>query len=319
MKINKITIFDTSICTENNGDKIIMEYASKEINNIFKNSFCVNIPTHDVISKPSYSHINSSNYSIVCGTNLLSSNMNKYNQWKINLFDSTHINNVILLGVGWWQYQGKPNIYTKILLKRVLSKKFVNSVRDSYTEKMLKSIGISNVINTGCPTMWGLTKNHCDDIPRYKSDNVIVTLTDYNKDLKYDKELLEMIFKHYKKVYFWIQSYDDYDYIKSLLPLKYKEIEFVMPTLEAYKNILSSSIELDYVGTRLHAGIMALNYKKRTLIIGIDNRAIEMRNDFKLPVVERRSISTLEHFINGEIKTDIKIPTENIGRWKAQF
>ena len=86
--MKKISILDTSICTENIGDKIIMDFAMKEIEKEFGNSFYVHIPTHDVIWKNSYRHVKTSDHAIACGTNMLSSNMNRYNQWKINLKDS---------------------------------------------------------------------------------------------------------------------------------------------------------------------------------------------------------------------------------------
>ena len=50
------------------------------------------------------------------------------------------------------------------------------------------------------------------------------------------------------------------------------------------------SENIDYVGTRLHAGIRALQHKKRTIIIGIDNRAIEKAKDFNLTVIDRKNI-----------------------------
>ena len=49
------------------------------------------------------------------------------------------------------------------------------------------------------------------------------------------------------------------------------------PTLEAFDNLLESEIDLDYIGTRLHAGIRAIQKKRRSIIIGVDNRALEMQ------------------------------------------
>ena len=73
-------------------------------------------------------------------------------------------------------------IYTlDFLLKILLSKTYLHSVRDEYTKDMLERIGIKNVINTGCPTMWSLTEEHCKQIPIKKSNSVVFTITDYNK------------------------------------------------------------------------------------------------------------------------------------------
>ena len=42
-------------------------------------------------------------------------------------------------------------------------------------------------------TMWGLTNEHCQDIPKTKSENVVFTLIDYNKDIINDYELIKYI------------------------------------------------------------------------------------------------------------------------------
>ncbi|MBO5140007.1 MAG: hypothetical protein J6B76_05055, partial [Peptococcaceae bacterium] len=77
---------------------------------------------------------------------------------------------------------------------------------------------------------------------------------------------------------------------------------------------------VDYVGTRLYAGIHALNHKVRSIILAVDNRATEMGRDVNLPVIQRSEIAkTLENKINSEFATDIQIKQDNIESFKAQF
>lgn len=77
---------------------------------------------------------------------------------------------------------------------------------------------------------------------------------------------------------------------------------------------------IDYVGTRLRAGIHALNYQKRSLIIAIDNRAKELAKDTNLPVIERSRIrEELEDKIKSNYVIKLKIPLTNIETWKNQF
>jgi len=147
--MKKILLFDTSIGTDNLGDYLIMEAIKSELRSIFHNDFFIYVPTHDKLGENSINKIKISDFKFVCGTNLLSSNMNNYNQWKINIWDLRFINNVILMGVGWWQYQNSPNFYTNILLNKILHKKYLHSVRDSYAADKLKAIGFKNVVNTG--------------------------------------------------------------------------------------------------------------------------------------------------------------------------
>ncbi len=316
--MKKITVFNTAICSENIGDYIIMDSVDREIYNLFYNDMIFETLTHDVVSKPTYRLNKTSDYSFVGGTNLLSSNMNKYNQWKINLIDSLFLNNVILMGVGWWQYQKEPNLYTKYLLKSVLDSKILHSVRDSYTEKMLKSVGINNVINTGCMTMWTLTKEHCKDISTRRAENVVFTLTDYNKDTTDDFELINILLRNYKKVYFWPQGSGDLGYFKTFQNIN--NIEILGGNLFAYDQLLEdASIDLDFIGTRLHAGIRALQKKRRTIILGIDNRAEEKSKDFNLKVLSRKNIDKLEDLLKNEFTTDININEKNINKWKNQF
>lgn len=317
--MKKILLFDTSICTDNLGDYLIMEAIKLELRNIFHNDFFIHVPTHDKLGKNSINKIKISDFKFVCGTNLLSSNMNNYNQWKINIWYSRFITNVILIGVGWWQYQNSPNFYTRILLNKILHKKYLHSARDNYTVDKLKAIGFKNVVNTGCPTLWALNNKHCYLILNRKSDNVLFTLTDYNKDYKKDLELIKILKNNYDKIYFWPQGLNDFEYLNAILKSYKGNLVYVSPDIKELDKLLSSEIKLDYVGTRLHAGIRAMQYKRRTIIIGIDNRAIELAKDFNLPLIKREEINCLLDRINSSFKTMISLPIDNINKWKNQF
>ena len=138
------------------------------------------------------------------------------------------------------------------------------------------------------------------------------------KDVATDKALIKVLVKNYKKVYFWIQGSDDLEYFKSLH--SGENIEIIPPTLEAYDRILENVNSLDYIGTRLHAGIRALQKKVRTIIVGIDNRAIEKSKDINLKIILRDDIEDkLELMLKEEFKTDIRLPIASIEKWKNQF
>ena len=313
----KVVEFRPSISSENIGDHIIQYYISKQMEDMFGDHFTVTMPTRSYLTKQNMRHINMADYSFVCGTNLLASNMDKRRQWNLRKKDMFRIHDVILLGVGWWQYQGKPNWYTKILLKKVLSTQVIHSVRDSYTEQRLKSAGIQNVLNTGCPTMWGLTQEKVNRIPIYKGKYVVTTLTNYMQNDELDRYILDILLANYETVYVWLQAIEDY---AQLQRMGYdKKVQIVAPTLEAYNELLRMN-SLDYIGTRLHGGIHALNNKKRSLIIAVDNRAKEISKDTNLPVIGREEVKEkLENIINSAWKTEIELPISNIRKWKAQF
>lgn len=315
--MRELAVLDTSIASENLGDKIIMDYCGQILETLFPKVFTAAFPTHDILGRLSKEKINNSDLAIVCGTNLLSANMNKYNQWKINMKDANYLSNVCLLGVGWWQYQQEPNRYTKKLLKKILDNSYLHSVRDSYTEKQLKSMNIENVVNTACPTMWNLKKDHCQKIPQQRADEVITTLTSYGKNRKKDKLMLEILCNNYKKVYLWLQASEDSDYLQELE--MQTSIETISPNLNHYDQLLQEK-NVDYVGTRLHAGIRALNNRRRSLIVAIDNRALEIAKDTNLPIIKREELDQqIERKINSEWKTEIILPEDNIRKWKQQF
>lgn len=285
------------------------------LSSLFDDTLFINIQTHDKISNNSYNYMNQSLYRIVGGTNLLSSNMNRYNQWKVTMWDSLFISDIILLGVGWWQYQKPPNSYTRILYRRLLSKNHLHSVRDAYTEKMLKSTGIENVVNTSCPTMWLLSKSHCSGIPRHKSRNVILTFTEYNQNPDHDARVFKILSDNYDCIYFWPQQPRDYLYMKSLGG---ERVTYLHPSVDSLDAVLIQK-DVDYIGTRLHAGIRALQYKRRAIILSVDNRALEIAKDTNLPVFPREDTGELRKWISRPYATDVTLPEENIRRWKEQF
>ena len=313
----KVTLFDTAVSTENLGDFIIMDSVRDHINEVFPMAMVLHTATHDIVSRPTYNMVKHSAFSFVGGTNLISSNMNHYNQWKINLIDGLFLKDLVLMGVGWWQYQKNANLYTRCLLKSILHHEILHSVRDSYAEWMLQKAGFNNVINTSCATMWRLNEEHCSEIPPEKAENVVATLTDYNKDPKKDLALVELLKKTYQKVYIWPQGSGDLDYIQQLGLTKLAEI--LPPKLEAYNQLLESDISLDFVGTRLHAGVRALQKKRRSIILGIDNRAFEKARDFNIKVCARGRLDELKTMIQSDFSTEIALPSENIKKWKSQF
>jgi hypothetical protein len=311
-----INLFNPSIASGNTGDQIIIDSVKRELQSIFKEGFIFDLPTQEIIGRLSVKYSKDSKYSYLGGTNILSSNMLRYKQWNINFTDSFLLKNIILLGVGWWQYQDNPDFYTKFILKNVLEKKFNHSVRDGYTEDKLNSIGMFNVLNTGCPTMWRLTDYHCKEIPVSKGDDVVFTLTDYNKSEKYDISFINILLKYYRNIYFWPQGSGDLDYFRSL---SVKNINVISPNLNAYDEVLSSNQSLDYVGTRLHGGVRALQKRRRSLILTIDNRAHEIALNTRLPVVARSNREQIENWIISSASTSIKMPWSNIELWKNQF
>lgn len=313
--MNKIVVLDTWINDTNQGNKIIMDAVCRILRDTFPCDILYHVSALEYINS-GRDLVKTADYVFLGGTNILSSDMNRTSEWRLRLRDMLWLHNVILLGVGWWQYQTKkPNLYTQALLGQILSKKLYHSVRDSYTANKLNDMGLK-ALNTGCPTIWDLTKNKCAKISLNKGRDVILTFTEYNKNPQFDTLLYQTLKRNYRRVYFWPQQFEDRNYAKAICD---NEVIFIDPSLEALDDYLGNE-DIDYCGTRLHAGIRAMQHSRRAIIIGVDNRGVEMGKDFNLPVLSRALITThLEQMIVSEWPTKIELDIQAIRSWKEQF
>ena len=315
--MSKIVLYEPSMGSDNLGDQIIVDGVKTALNNIVSKAFVVELPTHTPANWRYLRYLEKykSNYKFVCGSNIIVGkvyDLVHLRQWAVPALSLPWYGPLVLVGVGSQQYNQKINWITRMVYKFLFRKDIIHSVRDSYTERALKEIGISNVMNTACPTMWGLTEDHCRHIPAAKAKYCICTLTDYKENASRDNLFLKILNNSYEKVYFWAQGNGDEKYFRSLM--ESKDIEELSPTLDAYNKYLDEN-DTDYVGTRLHGGMRALQKMRRTIIIGVDNRAAELHKDFGL----QEDIVQLENIIASEFSTKIKLPNENIKVFLDQF
>lgn len=317
--MKKIYLFEPSIGSENVGDQIIIDSIKKEMCELFAPSFCIELPTHTPLSNRYMYFLGKPDYRFILGSNIIVGDLNQFihlKQWCLSPLTLHNVKNAILIGVGAQQYGQKIRYLTKLSYRLLFNKSYIHSVRDSYTEKNLKSIGILNVLNTGCPTMWSLSSAHCKLIPCHKAEEVVFTLTDYKPNIERDSLLIKTLKENYLKISFWPQGHRDFDYFKSLSNTD--DINVINPNLKDYDYFLNTH-DVDFVGTRLHGGIRALQHKRRSLIIGVDNRAVELNKDFNLPVLKQENISDLSALINTTWHTDIRLPVQNIKKFLLQF
>lgn len=314
-----LIVFNTALGTENLGDYIIMHYCNLVLQELFTERNYFDISTHEVPSRNVEKKVEKAKYKIICGTNLLTSHIEKWWNWRLpdGFRAKKPYRNIILLGAGWGNYQEECSDYTSMIYKSLLNPTVLHSVRDQYTEDKLKAAGIKNVINTGCPTMWRLTPTFCKTISTEKADNVVTTITDYRRNIDRDSYMLNILGRNYNNVYLWLQGLKDEEYLRTLN--KPDNLIVIPRDLRMFEEILNTG-NIDYVGTRLHAGIFALNHSVRSFIIAVDNRAIEIAKDTALPIIlSDRVEEELEMKIISSFATDIKIKEDNIRAYKAQF
>lgn len=278
-------VLNTALSSDNLGDQIIVESLKFLLDNAK-----YQIPSHEYLSEESKKQIKDVDYVFLLGTNAIARDMTK-SPWHLksedlnsNVFD----NKLILVACGWCYYSDKEmTTETKDFFIRSLSKDVYHSVRDSYTLKQLNSIGINNVLNTNCSTLW---HPHIEAdkmiIATQKTNNVIFTITDYRQDTKLDLGFIRTLLIWHENVFFWPQGTHDLEYYYD--KLFDSRIQILNHSLDAFdKCIETHGYDMSYIGTRLHAGIRAHWYGIPSLIISIDNRANEINNDTNLPIIQR--------------------------------
>jgi hypothetical protein len=311
--------------SSNLGDFIISESILSLLGSLFPHNEIKRVSSHSFLTKKHRELIKSSAFSFIGGTNLLYSDMLTYRQLALRkgrlLWLFPGINDLILVGAGWGpDYKKKMTWRSSLLYNNILHRNYLHSVRDSFTADKLSKETRRKTINTACPSMWKL--NDIDPNIEKRPGDCLFTLTDYRKDQENDSKLIGLLLESFKDIHFFPQGSGDLDYIRTLdiytqnktriklLPHDYKE----------FKQFINST-SFVYIGTRLHGGIKCLDASKKALILAVDNRAHEIGNDFLMPVIPRTDFQSMQRWLENKwvFSGKIKLPVDNINRWKQQF
>ncbi|MDD6270081.1 MAG: polysaccharide pyruvyl transferase family protein [Oscillospiraceae bacterium] len=320
-------IFDTAICTSNLGDEVILDAIRRNMKEVFDNNFMLRLSTHSsnfsfmqmMRKNKKIEYCANADYKFICGTNLISQKrIGKVNaQWQIHLSNIPVLKNSILVGAGTTDGGEKMDFYAKYLYKKVLSDKYMHSVRDELTKRVVESLGVK-AINTGCPTLWELTPEHCMEIKKSKSENCIISVSGYadQKNESRDQTFIDIVNRNYNNIYVWIQTTEDEKYLDSL---KGTENIKRIYSLSMFREVLRKG-DVDYIGTRLHGGVFAMQNKVRSLIISIDHRAEGFHEKNNIPIIRRNEIETdLERLINSDFETRVINDYDSINKFRSQF
>lgn len=312
--------FTKNKTSPNIGDLIISRAVERELHSIFgEDCLIINRPSHSYLSFSDIKLLKNVDYIFVGGSNLLWFRFFPRASFRIGILGMIFYRKLILFGVGWGSYKlQKVGIWSKFISKLIFSKTNFHSVRDEFTANLSREkLGLKNTVNTVCPTLWFWLDRNSKNYRVLKGERCVFSLTDYDKDPENDLKLIDEINMAYKKcnIYFWPQGAGDTAYVKSL---GYDGI-IIDRSLESLIKFYKEDIPTDYIGTRLHAGVLALEYNLRTLIIKIDNRANEIARDTGLQIIDRVSLNGLNKWIEHSPEINIKLPKENILSWKSQF
>jgi polysaccharide pyruvyl transferase WcaK-like protein len=321
MRLPFVTLLDPSIGSRNLGDKIISEAVHREIRRAAPSAWLQVYSSHQALGLRVASSIRRCRVGLVGGSNLLDFSMgwtSTFNQWGVGVGSVVLLRGarVVLVGVGSTNYSPRgPSRAAKQLLPRLLSQTQLHSVRDTYTAELLHALGISNALYTGCPTMWNLDPDLLGRIPATPATEAVVVVTDYRRAPELDTGWLRLVKQRYEKVHLWPQGEGDLGYVTSL---GLSGLNILPPTLEGYDDVLAGEDRsIDYVGTRLHAGIRALQFGRRAVIISVDNRSREISRSTGPPVVGGEpGTGEIARALDSRDFAGVSLPRENIDRWR---
>lgn len=306
----RIGWLNPSIGSKNLGDQIIEAAVAREVADLLPTHAAIEqLPTQRFLGLAERRRAAHCDAFLVGGTNLVNGNIPRYLQWRIDPHSARiYSGRTSLLGVGWWQYQDLNALSSRIW--QYVLKNQVHSVRDQYTANRFSAMGL-RAINTGCPTMWRLPAETTHETDRRR---VVATITDYHRDPRRDKRMLDALAGNYDEVLVWLQGSKDRAYLAELGA----RVQFVAPSLAAFDEVLNAG-DIDYFGTRLHAGVRALQFGVRATVVAIDNRAREISKDTGLPIVSNNFEPREVEESKARLSTNITLDHAAIESWKLSF
>jgi polysaccharide pyruvyl transferase WcaK-like protein len=305
----KVLVFDPALENVNAGDEII----SRSIQTLGLPNMenAIRLTTHRPLKLSERRLVSQADYVILGGTNALSSHMERFRQWLIDPDLAFRMRRkLILLGVGWWQYQEEPCRYTRTLFKQVFARDVPQAARDRYTADRLNALGHTTLM-TSCPTMWRLPE---EQRAVGLSNSVVVTVTDYQRDVPVDRRWLDAVYSRYDNVRLVGMGPLDGAYMFEELNLPRKDWSgFGVDSLDA------AVTDADFIGTRLHGGVRALQLGRPSVILACDNRAAEISRTTRLAVVDRRKPDEIMRVLSGEVQKHLQLPLAAISAWTEAF
>jgi polysaccharide pyruvyl transferase WcaK-like protein len=316
---------NNGVPSNNLGDLIIYDSVIKIIEELFPDYEVVRLSAHQWFTQKEKMQLKESLVTFAGGSNFLSSDIRHFYRFtpekKRGFYLFPGFNNVVLLGTGWYRYQQRPDWATTIYFNRILNKRYFHSLRDNFSVQQLKKAFITKLLNTCCPTTWNLNPLFVNKF-QVGYDNILFTLNNNYPNSTADNNFItEILNAGSKYIYFFPQVAEDKDYLTTLTGFKENKSKFkILPHQYNEFNQFTHNSQFNYIGTRLHAGIHSLQRSMPSIIIGVDNRAIEIQKDTNLNVIGRKDSQLLQNWMQGSYNPgEIQLPMENIAKWKNQF
>ncbi|MEM6489303.1 MAG: polysaccharide pyruvyl transferase family protein [Pseudomonadota bacterium] len=318
----EVAVFDTAVGSQNLGDQIIMRASMRVLERLFPQAHFWSLPSHDHIGPRGFKRLRHSLFSIACGTNLIHPKMPSRGQWKLPrawhrgwpFYARLRPRRLALMAVG--SNGAAPTPQAARYLQRTLWPGLPISARDQATQRLLEEAEVP-AVHTSCVTLWDLPEDHPMRVPRHKAKACVVALTGTRRPtraaVERDQRLLDSVAAAYETRFLWPQGQVDTEYYLSLARSDFTVLHH---SLAAYTDLLVGAESLDFVGARLHAGILALQHGRRPLVVKIDNRAADIGASTGLPVIGGDQFDGLDALIEGARETRLTLPTAAIRAWQ---
>jgi polysaccharide pyruvyl transferase WcaK-like protein len=308
--MRRFHLIDTSVASDNVGDRIIVEAARRQLSPVLADAHICRSSGHHGPGAFGRDLVKKADLVLMLGTNVLSARcwLNHHFIWRDLMVLR---GKVVLLGVGGNRDFEKMDWRRCWFLGQLLSREHVHSVRDSVGERIVRQAG-HKVINTSCPTLWTPPAA----VPEGKAHCAVFTLSAH-KPHKTAARLIATLLQLYPEVWCCPQQPRDLDYLRKLPG--HDHVRIVAANLPSHDALLAAA-PIDVVDTRLHGTIRALHHNRRSLAIVIVNRARDIGAEVGLPIIGRDEITgQLATRLQGPNTTNLTLPQAAITSFLNQF
>lgn len=267
-----IVIADTSICSSNTGDQIIVSAAREAVRPLTDRYGLRSIPTHTGMGYRGRRILEESPVALLAGTNLLSAHVGPKQQWRTLPLRSRH-RRFVSFGCGFGSGEDRPTKGATSFLRATLDSGALHAARDRFSADLLQELGF-RAIYTGCPTMWMVDREAPEAQP-VPEDRCVVILNRTLRRPDLDRLVLRAATSSFAHVRFWCQAPFDRAYL-TLLPANATEIP---PSLQALAAELRTHPGAQVLTTRLHAAIYSQWFGHRPHLIAVDIRSQRAAGD----------------------------------------
>jgi hypothetical protein len=307
----RLAVFDRSLATDNLGDEVIYQSVEAVLLDLFPVAFIHRIASHEALSDRSHKVLRAADMTFVAGSNLLPPDGER---WRFTRGDCMFIDKLVITGAGWQNDATQLSRENTPIMRRAFHRTALHAVRDQPAADNLAKLGLS-VLNASCPTLWALDAAATARIPASRAPEAVVTVTAYRNRPAEDAAFLRRVTESYRKVWFYppMQSF-----ISHRERIGFGDLPRIRATTAEYTRFFAEN-DIDYIGSRLHGGIRALQTGKRSLILQADNRARDIAAHTGLPSVRLDDLAGIRAWIEAPAPTVLRLPETAIAAWKTQF